>query len=96
LLERKLITAPLADAQLLQIVDFHSPTAGEFRKNRGLDVSELKENYLPNFDLVHKETYNHIFRLSRKNKLFYKYDTLLKNIFPSDGALFLAVFYKKY
>jgi ubiquinone/menaquinone biosynthesis C-methylase UbiE len=94
LLEEKVILAPMNELELAELVDYHSPKAGRFRKDSGIDLVKLREKYLPNYKLLKKESYNHIHRLNSANKLMTRYDALLKRIFPDAGGQFIVVFKK--
>jgi len=67
LLEEGIIEAPLTDSEITKIVDIHSPTAGGYHRDRGIDTSELLREYLPNFEIEYLETYNHLWRASPIN-----------------------------
>jgi hypothetical protein len=94
LLQEGLISAPLTAAELTGIVDILSPTAGAYYKNRGIEISKILGDCLPNFELECLETYNHLGKISSKNKFSLFYDYILKKLYPETGALFLAVLKK--
>lgn len=89
------IRRPLSVDELTEIVDVHSPTAGGFHPDRGLDVSELLERYLPSFQLEHLETYDHLCEAGPRNRFTRWYDARLRKRFPLDGSTFLAVLRKR-
>jgi len=89
-----LIKEPMTAAELSATVDFHVPTAGGFHKDRGFDISHLLKDQLPNFDLIHFDTYEHCFALTSRNLFTRSYSNLLKRISPEKGATFLAVLRK--
>jgi ubiquinone/menaquinone biosynthesis C-methylase UbiE len=93
-LKAGLVKEPLTADQLSEIVDFHSPTAGGFHKERGINISELLSNYLPNYEIEHFETYNHLGKVRPQNRLMKRYDWFLKKLFPRAGATFLVVLKK--
>ena len=86
---------PLAADKLTEIVDVHSPTAGGFHADRGLDAAELLERFLPNFELEHLETYDHLCEAGAKNRFTRWYDARLRRRCGLDGATFLAVLKKR-
>ena len=89
-----IVKKPLTLDELTGIVDIQSPTAGGYQRERGIDISEIIDKYLPNFDLEYFESYSHIFRLTYKNKFTRLYDLLLKKIYSKRGATFFAVLKK--
>lgn len=89
-----LIKKPLSSAQITEIVDINSPTAGGYHKNKGIDCNNLIKKYIPNFRLIYFETYNHLNDVSEKNKITRKYSKFLKNKFPKKGATMFAIFQK--
>ena len=88
-----LIDRPLTKNQLTEIVDIHSPTAGGFHQERGINPSGLLQ-YLPGFDIEHLETYNHLGKASTVNSVARWYDARLRGLFPNTGATFLVVLRK--
>lgn len=94
LLEEKIILQPMSELELAEIVDYNSATAGKFRKDRGIDIDEINKVYLPNYQSVRKETYNHIHRSYSANKLTKWYDSALKNLYPDSGGQLFVVFKK--
>ena len=94
LLNEKIIKQPLTLGELTEIVDIHSPTAGGIHREKGIDISNIIETYLPNFKVEFFESYNHILKLSHRNKITKIYDNLLKRIFPTKGAIFFTVLKK--
>lgn len=95
LLEDKLIKKELSAHQIAEIVDIHSPTAGfYYHANRGIEMDRILSEYLPNFRLIYIETYNHLCKISNKNKFTKKYNNFLKKKYPEKGATFLVVLRK--
>jgi ubiquinone/menaquinone biosynthesis C-methylase UbiE len=94
LLADKIIDKPMSELELAEIVDFHSPNAGKFRKNTGIDIIELKDIYLTDYEVIAKETYHHIDQLYAKNAFLRWYDAWLKKIFPETGSQFFVIFKK--
>jgi len=82
LLREKLAKKPLSAKEVEKIVDIKS--------REGFTPDLL----LPNYDLLHFETYNHMSRISVRhhNNLFIrKYDRLLRRVYPRSGATFFIV-----
>ena len=96
LIKEKIIKTPLTGNQIGAIVDIHSPTAGGYHKDRGIDIKMILEDYLPNFEIKIFETYNHLFKLSSKNIFSKWYSEMLKKKYPNTGATFMVVLKKKY
>ena len=96
LLREKLVDKPLSTSEIGKIVDFHSPTAGEFQKEMCLDFQQLLEDSLINFELIHFETYNHCYKQTSKSPVIKLYANLLRVIYPKQGGTFLAVIKKKH
>ncbi|MFC1548829.1 class I SAM-dependent methyltransferase [Candidatus Omnitrophota bacterium] len=94
LLEEGIIEAPLTTEQICEIVDIHSPTAGGYHKDRGIDISEILKDHLPGFEIEYLETYNHLCKLSSKNKFTKWHDSILKKIYPKSGSTFLVILRK--
>lgn len=96
LLREELVEKPLSASEISKIVDFHSPTAGGFQKERCLDFQQLLEGSLINFELIHFETYNHCYKETSKSQVIKLYANLLRVIYPKQGGTFLAVIKKKH
>lgn len=94
LVEEGLIKEPMTVAEISATVDFNDPNAGGFHKDRGFDISQLLRCMLPDFDLVHFETYNHCCKLTSRNLFTRFYANLLRRVLPEKGADFLAVLRK--
>ena len=94
LLKVGIVEDALTPNQISEIVDIHSPTAGGFHKERGINISQLLERYLSNYQLKYFETYNHLGQISSRNTFTRCYDSFLKRFFPMEGATFLAVLKK--
>jgi len=94
LLKEKIIETPLSAGQIIEIVDIHSPTAGGYHKDRGIDVTQILSRHLRDFKIELFKTYSHLYKISSKNRIIRWYDAVLKYIFPKKGALFLGVFKK--
>lgn len=96
LLEEGSISQPLTQDQLTALVDIHSPTAGGFHADRGIDLPTLARDFLPDFTLEEFKTYNHLGdHLSQKNGLTRKLNARLAASHPNDGATLVAVLRKK-
>ncbi len=89
-----LIQTPLSSSQISAIVDIHSPTAGGYHRDRGIDFSEILSKYLDNFQLVSFETYAHLSEISEQNRLTKRLDSFLKKRFPQRGSTLFAVLKK--
>ena len=72
--------------QISEIVDFHSPTAGDGRKERGSDLLNLLRQSLTDFHLVHFETYRHLAKVTHHNRMTVAYDRLLAHLWPNKGS----------
>lgn len=94
LLEEGAIKTHLTAAQIAAIVDIHSPTAGGYHRDRGIDVSEILELYLPNYEVEYLETYRHLCKVTSANRFTKWYDAVLKRIYPKAGSTFLVVLRK--
>ena len=94
LLEEGVIKTPLTPEEMCEVVDIHSPTAGGYHKDRGIDVSEILRDHLPAFEIEYMETYAHLCKLSSENGFTRWYDSVLKKIFPATGSTFLVVLKK--
>ncbi len=96
LLKEGIITKKLTDNEINQLVDYHSPSAGSrINKMKGIDIEEIRKKYLPNFEPEYFETYNFISKMSDKNALMKKINTLLSEKYKEYGATFFAVLKKK-
>lgn len=90
------IRTPLSQDQLTSLVDIHSPTAGGFHPERGLDLPALAAEHLPGFVLELYETHNHLGdQLSLKNRLTRRLNARLAGKYPMQGATMVAVLRKK-
>lgn len=94
LMEEGLISSSLTPPEIIAIVDIHSPTAGGFHRERGIDIKEVLNEYLKNYEMVLFETYSHLSTLSSKNRLLSAYDSFLRKKCPQLGSTFLAVLRK--
>jgi len=94
LLREGIIKNLLTSGQICEIVDIHSPTAGGYHKGKGIDISEILRDYLPNFRVVYLETYNHLSKVSSKSKFTKGYDSFLKKRYPKNGATFFMILKK--
>ena len=94
LLKEGVIKTPLTADQMTEIVDIHSPTAGGYHKDRGIDLSGILKNHLPDFEVDYLETYNYLCKASSKNKFTRWYDSLLSKKYPKNGATFFVVLRK--
>ncbi|MBN1763788.1 MAG: class I SAM-dependent methyltransferase [Sedimentisphaerales bacterium] len=94
LMQAGVIRESLPAGQIGEIVDFHSPTAGGFHADRGIDIFQIQQEYLPHYKMEYYETYNHLGRISMQTRLARGYDTLLKKMFPRNGATFMVVLKK--
>jgi ubiquinone/menaquinone biosynthesis C-methylase UbiE len=94
LIDKCIINKPLRIDEIIKIVDIHSPTAGDFNKKRGININQILNSYLPNFKIEYLETYDHLKKLSNKNKIMKFYNSILKRIFPKDGGTFFVILKK--
>ncbi len=94
LLKKGLISSSLSPGELTAIVDIHSPGAGGYYENRGINVDEIIKKFLPNFTIEHLETYNHLNEISSYNRFTRWYDSLLRTRFPGLGATVFVVMRK--
>ncbi|MGB2879166.1 MAG: class I SAM-dependent methyltransferase [Candidatus Omnitrophota bacterium] len=94
LLREGIIKTPLTADQMCEIVDIHSPTAGGYHKDRGIDIAEILRDYLPGFEIEYLETYNHLCKISSKNRFTKWYNSVLGKIFHGTGSTFLMVLKK--
>lgn len=94
LLREGLIDIPLQRNEITAIVDIHSPTAGGYHKDRGINIQSIIKAHAPNFEIEHFETYNHLCKVTFNNKFTQFYDSILKRLYPATGATFLAVCHK--
>jgi ubiquinone/menaquinone biosynthesis C-methylase UbiE len=88
------ISRPLTADEMTELVDVHSPTAGGYHADRGLDLFDLRGRYLSGFEVEHFETYDHLFDTTARNRFTRHYGALLRRRFPQSGSLFLAVLRK--
>lgn len=89
LIKAGLVVEPLSPWKMGKIVDYYSAS--------GFSVAEIKKKYLPDYQMVFFETYNHLYRVfmyAHKNVILRAYNNLLSKIFPKKGATFTAVFKK--
>ena len=95
LLEENLITTPLSAAQMSEVVDFHSPLAGEApRRSAGIDVGQILHEHLPVFDLEYLESDAHLGDLSSSNRLTRWCSGILKSRYPENGSILAAILRK--
>jgi ubiquinone/menaquinone biosynthesis C-methylase UbiE len=94
LLDEGIIKDPLSVQEIGKIVDFHLHISGEVHGVRGISISELLQEYLPNYEIEHFETYNHLVTTGSQNKFTKMYDSFLKRLFPEKGAHFSVVLKK--
>lgn len=95
LIKEKIIDTHLTSKQIGSIVDVHSPTAGGFHRDRGIDIAIIITDFLQNYEIEVLETYNHLFKISSKNNFTEWYSEMLKKKYPNSGATFMAVLKKK-
>ncbi len=89
LMRENLIEQPLSSPDLSRLLDVHSPTAGELRRDEGFDPLTVL-NSLP-FNVRTVQTYNHLSKISGKHLWLWSYEQLLNLLLPSDGATFFLV-----
>lgn len=89
------IAQSLTEKEVGALIDFQSPTAGDFDVEKGIDMPKLLKQYGRNFSLERYDTYNHVYRISHKNYLLRWYSRFLSRFFPKDGAAFFAILKKK-
>lgn len=92
--EENILNFDLNYDDLIEIIDFHSPTAGKQDLSRGINVFKLNDKLLNNFNIEYFKTYNHLSKLSTNNLFFKKYDSLLSKLAPKFGSLFFVVLRK--
>ncbi|MHA1788792.1 MAG: hypothetical protein ACTSXT_06120 [Candidatus Helarchaeota archaeon] len=54
--------------EIISFVDIHSPTAGNLKIGRGIDIYKISKERLTNFSLIHFEICDHC-SISSKNKI---------------------------
>jgi len=89
-----LIQTPLSSSQISALVDIHSPTAGGYHRDRGIEFPEILSRHLSNFQVVSFETYGHLGEISGQNRLTKHLDSFLKKRFPQSGSILFAVLKK--
>jgi SAM-dependent methyltransferase len=95
LLKEKLIERPLTNDQITEIVDIQSPTAGGIHRERGIDAREIVEKYLPNFEVAHLETYNHLGdSVDAGGGWAKRWEARLRAKYPESGATMMVVLRK--
>ena len=94
LLQEKIIKKKLSYEEIISYVDFHTPTAGKFNKNRGFNINLIKKTYLSKYSNENQETYNHLGKITPKNNFTKKYSKKISKISPDKGSLFFVI-YKK-
>lgn len=94
LLAENLIKKSLSETEISQLIDFHSPTAAGFDKEKGIDIQAFAKKYLRHYSFEYYKTYNHVYRLSHKNSIFRHYSHFLSRRYPQDGAAFFAILRK--
>lgn len=95
LFSEKRIQFPLSEEDISAIIDIHSPTAGRNDLTRGIDMRAGVLSWLPGYVITDFFSYNHLYKLSRKNAVFSAYDSLLGKLFPEKGATFFVVVSKQ-
>jgi len=85
-----LLASPPTREQVVRWVDFHSPTAGvEPDPERGLDVDRVRDEWLPDYEWLHRESYDHLFaggHCARRTPLLERLDRWLARLHPDAGA----------
>ena len=89
-----IVNHPLSTDELIEIIDIHSPTAGGYHKERGIDIFKILKLHLQNFEVEYYETHEHLYRASYVNKFTVWFDSFLKRNFPESGAIFFIVLKK--
>jgi ubiquinone/menaquinone biosynthesis C-methylase UbiE len=87
------IETPLTSAQMTELVDIHSPTAGGYHKGRGIDMNGILRDYMSNFSVVRLDTYNYL-NMPSRNYVARSYAAFLEKSYPGKGATILAVLEK--
>jgi len=84
LINAGIIDKPLRYEQIGAYIDYLSPTAGYIRRGRGIDINIFKDMY----KIKYIDTYDHLGKISEKYKfaIVRVYNSILKRIFPLDGA----------
>ncbi len=96
LIEEGITDEPLTEGQIIEITDIHSPTAGGFHKDRGIDMLRISKEHLANFEIEYLETYNHLCKVSSLNRFTKWYDSILRKVFPVSGSSFSVVLKKQH
>jgi len=93
-----LLPAPPTREQLARWIDFHSPTAGDaVEPERGLDVEWVRKDALPDYELLHRESYDHLFsggHATRRTALLRCLDRWLARCYPDAGRTLSFVLQK--
>lgn len=87
------IEKPLTSSEMTAIVDIHSPTAGGFHRERGIDVPAIVRS-MDNFELVELDTYNYVGNLTSRNRMTRALDAWLQKRHSGRGATIFAVLRK--
>ncbi len=88
------VSRPLGAGEIVAIVDIHSPTAGGYHPQRGIEIGSLARQFLPGYRRLHFETYNHLGKVPVERGLARRYAQWLARRHPDLGSQFLAVLEK--
>jgi SAM-dependent methyltransferase len=97
LVEEGLVAAAPARGELVRWIDVHSPTAGpEVDPTRGIDIEKVRRIWLPDYELLHLETYDHLPAGHGAPRTFLRRiaERVLARRFPAAGATLFAVLRK--
>ena len=93
--QEQLISDALSKDEINKLIDYHSPTAGAKPDlNKGIDIRELTDRYLPGYQLEHLETYNFLGKMTERNALTKRLNRFLSVRFKQKGAHFFAILIK--
>lgn len=95
--KRGLLERELSNKEIMQIVDFHSPTAGGARdKSKGFDVDNILQNLEGKYDLELFFTYGHLGKRSYPQTFFVNLiEFILQQLMPKSGGAFGLILRKK-
>lgn len=93
-----LVEEPPTREQLVRWIDIHSPSAGStIDPMRGLEVERVRRDWLPDYELLHLETYDHLFsggHAARRTAILSALDRWLARRYPEAGATLTFVLRK--
>jgi ubiquinone/menaquinone biosynthesis C-methylase UbiE len=96
LIDEKQIEDPLSSNRIIEIMDIHSPGAGCGNQERsGIDVNEILRMHLCGYELIYFDTHHYVGDVSNVNFLMKRYDSFLKNKYPSLGSTLFTALLKR-